>query len=467
MKSIQSSCKGWAESIAAYRLLNNDKVEQSAILEPHRAAVLSRAREHECVAILQDTTELDYTRKKTLKGSGPLTKERRGFYAHTQFAITQDRLPLGVLSTNIYAREDEDFGEKEKHRPIEEKESYRWLEGYLECCELAAEIPGTRVLSVSDREGDIYEIYDTWQRRLREGKSTADWLIRGNQNRILIESNDEPDSENSEVDDDKKALRLFTKARQGRLLGEIEFEVKATRQKKKVKGTTVITQREARLVRQRITVCEVTPRPPYRKHNKLEAVTITVVLAEEIDPPVGQEPIVWLLLTSRKITTFEQARELINYYVGRWDIEVFHRVLKTGCRIEEIQLKDSAAVKKAINLYMIVAWRIMYLTYLGRQCPELPCSVVFEEAEWKSVVAINRAAELKKKPQKGNLKADPAPNAELAEPSLGEMVILVAKQGGYLGRKNDGPPGAQVMWQGLEKVKHYAIAWTAFGESRY
>ena len=456
MQSIQSACKGWAETNAAYRLLNNKHLDSAAILAAHRKALIQRARLHDCVAVAQDTTELDYTKKKSLQGSGPLDSEnRRGFLAHSQFVVTRQRLPLGVLGTDIYARNDEDFRRSRKHQPIEEKESYRWLQSYLDCCELAAEVPGTEVLNISDREGDIYEIYHCWQKRRREGKSTAQWLVRANQDRALLGEEGKPLYKDKDKGG-KEIVHLFERARQGRELGTIEFEVKAAAQSKKVKGKRVPTQREGRRVRQRVRVCEVTPRPPYRKSGKLTPVSIYAVLAEEIDPPPGQEAITWLLLTSRKIESFEEAVELLEYYLGRWEIEVFHRVLKTGCRVEQLQLRDSRAVINSVVLYMIVAWRILYLTHLGRSCPDLPCSVVFEEAEWKSLVAVNRA-------EREKSKAAPV-REELVEPTLGEMVLLVAQQGGYLGRKNDGPPGAQAMWQGMAKIRNFAVAWQAFGD---
>lgn len=467
LKSIASACRGWAETVGAYRLLNSKAVDSKAILAPHREATIERARQHDCVAVAQDTTELDYTRKKSMQGTGPLTQERRGFLAHTQFVVSRDRLPLGVLGTSIFARKDEDFRRKRKHDPIEKKESYRWIQGYRECCDFKAELAGTEVLSISDREGDIYDLYDCWQKRLREGKSTAQWLVRACQNRALLGEDGKPLRKEA---DSSGITHLFEQVRQVRQLGEIQFEVKAARQKKKVKGSTVFTQRQARLVRQRVTACEVTPRPPERKGGKAggrqcEPVRFHAVLAEEINPPDGQEAITWLLLTSRKIESFEDAKELIGFYLGRWEIEVFHRVLKTGCRIEDLQLRDSGAVINAVALYMIVAWRILYLTHLGRSCPELPCGVVFEEAEWKSVVAVDRAAQAKK--QKSGGKRDGSKvggTGKLIEPTLAEMILLVAKQGGHLGRKCDGPPGAQVMWQGMDRVRNFAEAWQAFGD---
>ena len=133
---------------------------------------------------------------------------------------------------------------------------------------------------------------------------------------------------------------------------------------------------------------KITPRPPARKGGKLNEISFWAILAEETHPPAGEEPIRWLLLTSKEVTTLEEARRILNLYMRRWDIEVFHRVLKTGCRVERIQLKTAQAVIHAIMIYSVIAWRILYLTHLGRQCPDLPCGCVFEEAEWKSACAV-------------------------------------------------------------------------------
>jgi hypothetical protein len=204
--------------------------------------------------------------------------------------------------------------------------------------------------------------------------------------------------------------------------------------------------RTARLVRQRLRAMRITPRAPFRRGGKLPAVSFWAVLAEEIDPPEGEEPLRWLLLTSEEVSTPEAARRIVALYLRRWDIEVFHRVLKTGCRVEALQLKAHQAVLNCLILYAIIAWRILYLVHLGRQCPELPCSAVFEESEWKATCTV-AAAGKKRGP--------------LREPTLGEFIALVARFGGHLGRRNDKPPGAQAIWQGLARVRDFACTWEA------
>jgi hypothetical protein len=445
MKSIKSACRGWAECMAAYRLLNNSALTAEAIFAPHREALLQRAKEHSCVLVIQDTTELDYTAKKGLEGAGPLNDDtRRGFLMHSQFVVSEDRLPLGVLYSDIFSRDDEDFRAKRKQLPIEEKESYRWLEGYLQSCELKAKLLEVEVVSMSDREGDIYEVPECWHLRSSQGLPVAEWIIRANQNRVLLREDSEPQGEAAQT------LRLFEEVKSAEILGHVEFEVTTRDRYQKIRGKRVKTHRSARRVRQRIRACKVSPRPPYRKGKKLAPVSFWIVLAEEIDPPANEEPISWMLLTSIPVNSFEDAKKVIQRYLGRWDIEVFHRVLKSGCKVEEIQLKTQEALIRCLAVYLIVAWRILYLTHLGRQCPDLPCGVVFEEAEWKSALAIARPS----KKQEGVLK----------EPTLAEMIQIVAEFGGHLGRKGDGAPGAQCIWQGLSRVRDFAIAWIAFGK---
>ena len=434
-ESISAACGGWSEVIAACRFLNKGEFEARELIRPHRRMILERSVGHDCALAIQDTTELDFTPMKTVTDLGPLNDEtRRGFCMHGHYVVSEQGLPLGVLGADIIVRDDEDFRQaaKRKNLPIEEKESHRWIEGYRMACELAHDLPDTEVISVSDREGDIFELYLEWLNS--EGSHRAEWVVRANQDRVLV------DVEKGAPD------RLFDAMRAAPLLGEIEFEVAAKTGSKKVKGNRIKTRREAHTVRQEIRAMEITPRPPQRKGLKLPKVTFWAVLAEETDPPPGEEPVRWLLLTSKEITTLEEARRIIRVNLRRWDIEVFFRILKTGCRVERVQLKTCEALIRALMIYLVIAWRIHYLTHLGRQCPDLPCGCVFEEAEWKSACAV-----VKRSPEAG-------------EPSLREFIGIIGKLGGHLGRKSDGDPGPQVIWRGLSRVRDFACVWRAIHE---
>ena len=431
--SICAASGGWSETMAVYRLLNCGDFPPGVLIVPHGRATVARCAGHACVAVCQDTTEFDFTHMKATEGLGPLNDEhRRGFFMHSHYVVSEQGLPLGLLDAGIMLRDDATFRSTaaRKQRPTAEKESQRWVDGYNKALELARELPQCEVFSISDREGDIFEVYQTW--RLADGGTRAEWIIRANQDRALVN-----------VVDGEPAI-LFAALRAAPVLGEIEFEIRARKGRKKHKGTTVATFRSARTVRQVIRAMKITPRPPHRKGTKLREVSFWAVLAEETNPPAGEDPICWLLLTSKEVTTLEQARRILNLYLRRWDIEVFHRVLKTGCRVESIQLKTGQAVINAIMIYAVIAWRILYLTHLGRQCPDLPCSSVFEEAEWKSACAVVKRRK------------------EAGEASLSEFIGIIGKLGGHLGRKSDGAPGPQSIWQGLARVRDFACAWHAF-----
>jgi len=434
--SLCAASGGWAEIIATYRLLSSDEVTPKALLAPHQAAVAQRCAQHSCVIVAQDTTELDFTAMKSTAGLGPLSDENlRGFYMHGLYAVSEGGLPLGIVEAIIVKRDDENFriNSTRKQRPIEEKESIRWIEGYLRTCELARSLPeGCEVFSVSDREGDIYELFDAGAQAAGEGGSRAEWLVRANQDRALLGITEGDPS------------KLFAALEASPELGQIEFQITAKkwRKTKNRKGSSVAAPRSARTVVQSVRAMKITPRPPARPGGvKLAPTSFWAVLAEEIDPPEGEDPVRWVLLTSKPVETFEEACRMVKLYLRRWDIEVFHRVLKTGCRVEQIQLKTAEALIKALMIYSVIAWRILYLTHLGRHSPELPCGTVFSEGEWKATCAVV------KRP------------AIAGEPTIGEFIKIVGKLGGHLGRKSDGPPGPQSIWRGMERVRDFGQAW--------
>jgi len=163
----------------------------------------------------------------------------------------------------------------------------------------------------------------------------------------------------------------------------------------------------------------------------------------EIKPPAGETAIEWLLLTSLPTTTFEQACDVIHYYTCRWEAEIYFRVLKSGCTVEELQFETTERFTNCLAVYQIVAWLVLFTLRLGRECPELPCDVVFSEAEWRSVYQVTQR------------------QTATTMPSLGEMVTWIAELGGYLNRKGDGPPGPQTMWIGMQRARDFALTWIA------
>jgi hypothetical protein len=204
--------------------------------------------------------------------------------------------------------------------------------------------------------------------------------------------------------------------------------------------------RESRATEVVVRAVRVTLRPPWRADRKLPPVAVNVVLVTEVNPPPGDEPVEWLLLTSLPIDTVEQVGQILQYYCVRWMIEVYFRVLKSGCRVEERRFEHLDRLLTCLGVYMIVAWRTLYVCRLGRSCPEISCEAVFEPAEWKSVWKVVRRED---------------PPAE--PPALGVFVRMVAQLGGYVNRKRDDPPGPQTVWIGLQRVHDFATCWLRFG----
>ena len=394
--SIPLASGGWAETKAAYRLLDNEALDWREMLEVHTRRTVERMRGQPVVLCIQDTTELDFTSQPGIAGLGRLSYDaQHGLYVHPTLAVTPAGLALGVLDAWMWAR-----GPKE--RPAV-KESTRWVEGYGIVADLAETVPDSRLVYVADREGDLRALMDTAARR----GYPADWLIRSRHDR-------------NTADGDK----LWDRLARSEALGEVEFTLPAA------------PGRPARVVRQTLYRDAVTL--PARKG--APAVTATAILAREEQPPTGQQAVAWRLLTNREADTLEAVVELIDWYHRRWLAEIFFRILKSGCRVEALQLGTLERLERALVIYLIIAWRILHLVTWGRHCPNLPCEVVFDPEEWQAAWIV---AHRTKPPE--------------TPPPLGQMVRLIAGFGGFLGRKHDGHPGPKTLWEGLQRVQMFAL----------
>jgi hypothetical protein len=436
-----AGCNGTAEVTAAYRFLDNEHITFLSILEPHREASIERIREQSVVLIAQDTTELDMTRPhEIMAGAGPLNDSARvGFHDHASLALTPERLPLGVVNAKVWARDpvgfEKDAGQKRAERrakSIEDKESSRWLEGYHAACQVAQEAPETHIVSLADSESDIYECIIAVQ--AVEESRKASFIIRACQNRALVSDGDNG-LESNQLLREQVASTPVREHRTLEIRGR-DPKSKDDRKRKQPRDprTAVVTIRAAR----------VRLRGPVRPGGKLADKDVNVVLAIEENPPPGVEPIEWILLTDLPIDTVEDVLRIIDYYTCRWSIEIYFRILKSGCKVEESQLERAERFEPYLALCMIVAWRVMFVMMLGREFPDLPCDVVFDADEWQAVYAT-----VKKQ----------APPSE--PPSIKTMVRLIASLGGWLGRKCDGEPGPKAMWVGIQRMTDLALGWRA------
>lgn len=435
--SIPAACRGKTETVAAYRFFDNDRVDPQAILGPHYARTRERIAAQPLAILVPDTTELDLTRpEQPVEGAGPLDDgSRRGALAHPIEAFTEDGTPLGAVWARLWTRAEPDPAAPPRdypRTPIEEKESHRWLEGLRVARAVAAEAPGTRCLVVADSESDIYEV-------LAEDRGVinpVDWVIRACYDRGTTAG-----------DEGEAAERLRASAAAEAVLFTHTVRVRAHRPKV---GCERRKRRQARVEREaemEVRAARVELRPPWRHDRRLPATTVNVVRVLEVAPPTGEEPIEWLLVTTLPIDTAEDVKNIIRYYTVRWMIEVFFRVLKSGCRVEARRFEHVDRELNFVAVSLIVAWRVLMACRLGRSCPDIDCEAVFEPSEWKSVyVAMHRR---------------PAPGRP---PRLGEMIKLVAQLGGYIntpGRKD--PPGPQALWLGMQRMADLAWAWETFG----
>jgi len=443
--SIPAACGGHAEMTATYRLFDNPKATYSGILQPHAERTCQRVRAQPVVLCVQDTTEADLTRpQQSVVGAGPLaTDARQGIFLHLLEAFTPDGTPLGQVWSHTWARDEDTLAispeEKRKQRkaaPIEDKESFRWLEGLRKTRELAEQCPGVSCVCVADSEADIYELFV----EPRGETNPVHFLIRLCQDRAVT-----ADAESDAVAEQAGLIRQRLAASPVRFTNEI-----SVRGREPKVGCDDRSRRQPR--RDRRTVVEVraatmTLRPPARPDGPLPEVTVKVVQVREVKPPADDIAVEWLLITTLPINDDEQVRQIIGHYCVRWMIEIVFRVLKSGCRIEERRFERVDRLERCLAVYLIVAWRTLYVCRLGRSCPELDCEAVFEPSEWKSVwVTMHRQSPPKKRPR------------------LGEMVRLIAQLGGYINRANrEDPPGPQTVWLGLQRMQDLALAWDTFG----
>lgn len=439
--SIPAACGGHAEMTGAYRFFNNDKVGFHGVLQPHSDATRIRIAAQPVAIFVPDTTEIDLTRPaQQVEDAGPLDGDtRRGVFLHLMHAFTPDGTPLGTVEGVPWARDDDKPRNATRTRgeraaqPIEEKESFRWLRSMHHAREEATHCPGTQIIAVADSEADILEVLAAGMEEPR----TIDWIIRSCQDRALVDDLDETrvarEYLREEVLDAPVLFRQTITVR-GRA-AKVACEDRARRQPRQTREA-VVAVRAAR----------VTLRAPEQRAGQLPDVTVNAVLVTEVDPPADDVAVEWLLLTSLPIDTLDQVRAVIQYYCMRWMVEVFIRVLKSGCQVERRRFTHVDRLLPCLAVYLIVAWRTLYVCRLGRSCPEISCEAVFEPAEWKSVYQV--------------VKRQPPPKQA---PKLQEMVRLVAQLGGYVNRKRKDEPGPQTVWLGLQRMHDMALCWQLFG----
>ena len=406
---INQACNGDEGKIkGAYRFFKNPQVTMDILLKPHIEMTARRIKDEAVVLAVQDTTSLNYTSHQATTGLGPINTRKdgaQGLKLHDTLAFTPDGVPLGVLHIDCWAREKHyESAKKRKELPIEEKESYRWLQSYQRVNDIQTLCPETHLISVGDREADIYELF-------QEAATTL------NGPDLLVRANCSTQRKTTE----QAKLWEYLPSRPS--AGGLDLYIPGKGGKK------------ARTAKLDIRHAAVEIKPPNRIKESAP-INLWAVYAHEPNPPVGSDAVEWLLLTTVETTNLEQACERLSWYATRWNIEVYHRVLKSGCKIEDRRLGTAQTLQACLAIDLVVAWRIFRLTKLGRTVPDVPCDIFFQEQEWQAL-CIHHTKN---------------PHPPEPPPTLNQAIRMMAKLGGFMGRKGDGQPGTTSLWRGIQRL---------------
>jgi len=423
--SIPLVCQDWANTKAAYRFFDNDRVSEVEILGGHFQATRERvAATSGPILVMHDTTEFSYQREDveavgktriSVAGAYQNGTPRRytacGILMHSSLAVTTEGLPLGLTAIKFWSRKKFKGTNALKKKinptrvPIEEKESIRWLENLRQSTDLLGD--AARCVHIGDRESDIYELFCTAQ------DAGTRFLLRTCVDRVAGDGEHTIAAEMAEVDC-KGLHRIEVRDRHGE-----------------------ISQAVLELKFRQIQVL-----PPIGKQSRYPTLRLTVLHATERGKPRDRDPIDWKLLTNLPVTSRAEAIEKLDWYAHRWKIETFHKILKSGCQAERSKLRTAERLVNLLAAFCILSWRIFWLTMLNRSIRQAKATLAFTALE---IELLNRLA-----PERRRSPPD-------RPPSLQACLLQLARLGGYLNRATDPPPGNTVIWRGMSRLTDIEI----------
>ena len=360
-QSALGSGEGRANAKGFYRLLSNPKFNLNILQEQEKEATIERMKGHDTVLLVQDTSDVGMNTHKKTEGLGYCSEHILGVKLHTCIAFTTEGIPLGVMGQRYETRAEAKTGISKYElgiRPIEEKESYRWIE-MLE--DSTKDIPeGIDVITVTDREGDFYELY------AKASELRQRYIIRIIHNRKTATGE-----------------KLIDKVKEAEGIGLFSVDIpRDTRNNKR-----------ARTALMEVAFCDADMlRPVIRNEPHLpETINTNIIRISEVN--AGSEAVEWILATNIKVETAEECKQIVEYYVQRWKIERFHFVLKSGCNVEKIQQRTYEKLKAVLFIYSVIALYIMAMTFMGRMASEAPCDLFFSEIEWKTLYCLGKKQE--------------------------------------------------------------------------
>lgn len=406
--SVPQASRDKAAMQGMYDFWANRRIDADAIIRAHAIRCVDRMAGESTVLAIQDTTELDYSHHRSTQGLGSISKAKaRGLKVHSVLAASAAGVPLGVLHQEVWARAKVRKRDDQRRRLIEQKESVRWLRSLEVTERLVAN--RTRVVTVGDREADIYELFACARSR------GSEFLIRAAQDRQTT---------SNEADDDFAALFASVEACEC----QGQFSLKLQRTPRRTARTAIVSVRFTRLWL----------RPP-EYLSQLPPIAVTAILAEEVQALIAEPPLRWLLLTTLEVPDLAMARQCLTWYSYRWLIERYHYTLKSGCGLETLQLKHSDRLERALACYAIVAWRLMWLAYGARSDAAGSIDGRLEAAEWQALYCYVHQTH--------------TPPARA--PSLGECIRWIGQLGGSLGLC----VGLQSLWRGWQRLQDLTAMW--------
>lgn len=401
--SIPKQNKSWYDTKATYEFFKNQDVSIESLQKTVMHYGAMQVSGEMALLIAHDISNISYNDLQA-DGLGYLdNKEGQGILCYSSIAATTEGLPLALLYQRTWTRPFEELGKsyKRKQRPFEDKESYQWYKAMSEVNSLL----GQRIhkIHIADREADVYELF------FHAFEDNTDLLIRARHNRSL-----------------SNGSHLWDNIAEQPVAGTIHLDIPDATGKKKLKVEVEIRYHPVEILR------------PHNNKNSYESVTLTAIEIKEANTDL--DAIHWKLLTTLEVNSLTEVLQCVKWYTCRWLIERFHYVLKSGTKIEQLQLKDAESLQKAISVYSMAAFRVMQLVYESRHHPAVNCEVILTKAQWQTLyILIHNNSQAPRQP-----------------PSLQQAVMWIGKLGGHLGRKSDGPPGLKTVWVGYQQLCHAA-----------
>lgn len=402
-----------ASTKGAYRFFNNDSVDDEMIVAPHIEATILRCMEYDEVVIAQDTTYLDYSSHEAVKGLSPFQKkgeEFRGIALHTGLAMGSSGLPLGQIYHHQWVR-DKKVSETHHQRnmkPIEELESARWLHCIAQSREL---LNKKKIIQVGDREADIFEVFQFAH------SCDVDLVIRSSHDRKILEGDGK--------------LVVFLQKIKSKEYVSVEIPGNGSRKKRTAKLHIKYSS---------ITLDSCPTGVKTLRNAGRENTQLWVVEAKEKDPPEGVARLEWRLLTSLKVEKLEDAIKILKYYRMRWNIELYFKTLKSGCKIEDCRLETVKGLKRYNSLISVFGWRLFWMAFIDGQYPEASCEAFFKKSEWQAAWMMAHKSQIKK----GLIKNEPPKDP----PLLKDVLRWIANLGGLVGQSSKVKAGIITMWRG-------------------